>query len=141
MSGVSTPAPPAQQAVLKPIAVSETKIHTMFSAVSLLTTRLSLLQSPLEAPKPVQSTANVDPSMESKAYSAVSPSKSPSMKQAKSKSPTSASMDTKEKKKKKGIFGGLFKKGKKEGKARSSSNGRSLRSQNGRSIKHTEASI
>jgi hypothetical protein len=30
MSGVSTPAPPAQQAVLKPIAVSETKIHTIF---------------------------------------------------------------------------------------------------------------
>jgi hypothetical protein len=30
MSGVSTPAPPGQQAVLKPIAVSETKIHTFF---------------------------------------------------------------------------------------------------------------
>lgn len=62
-------------------------------------------------------------------------------------SPVSPERETK--KKKKGIFGGLFKKGKKskeeEGRksGRSSSNGRSLRSPNARSIKnsHTEASI
>ena len=62
---------------------------------------------------------------------------------------SAASPDGKEtKKKKKGIFGGLFKKGKKSKEeerrsGRSSSNGRSLRSPNARSIKnsHTEASI
>jgi hypothetical protein len=64
-------------------------------------------------------------------------------KSTKSKSPVAPPSDVKEiKKKKKGIFGGLFKKGKKDGK-RSTSNGRSLRASGGRSMKnnHTEASI
>eukprot|EP00980_Cylindrotheca_fusiformis_P004592 scaffold982_cov139-Cylindrotheca_fusiformis.AAC.5 len=117
MSGISTPAPPAQQKVLKP--------HS----------------SPSETPKKVQQSMSGNPSLESNHYDGfASSSRSPrSMSQPKPRSP-SVSADNMQKKKKKGIFGGLFKKGKKDGKARSSSNGRSLRTQP-RTFKTTEASI
>jgi len=111
MSGVSPPAPPdMQKGVLNSIPSPAT-------------------QKPKPTSAPTESSAYNGPS-------AASPSAD--KQQVKTRSPTAAAavppMDSK--KKKKGIFKGLFKKGKKDSKARSSSNGRNLRP-----AKHTEASI